>query len=300
MKIQTKCLLFAVCLFFTVNANACDVCGGVNSALGLGTGAQGNRTLFGLNFSHRNYTSTTHSLLGTHSTTFEQFNRLEAIAQIKLSEKWQMKGTFVYSDALQLSEDKNVNMRLSGIGDASISTNYFIANNVDSTGNKSFRWSVGLGAKLPTGKFTTPHSDSMIIAPGTGSFDALAQSNILFRYKKWSFINEIQFGLPFQNKYEHRRGISLNTSIYVLRKVDEFGLFGGVQVSYNGTDYISGARNSASVMNSFVVLPTLGSIYKTGDFMFQGNFQKPIWQTIADGHVKQNFAFTLSAIYLLN
>jgi hypothetical protein len=191
-------------------------------------------------------------------------------------------------------------MRISGIGDASISTNYFIADNVDSTGNKSFRWSVGLGAKLPTGKFKSPHSDSMIIAPGTGSIDALAQSNILFRYKEWSFINEIQFGLPFQNKYEHRRGISLNTSMYAMRKVGEFGIFGGVQVSFNGTDYISGARNSASVMNSFVVLPTIGTIYKVGDFVFQGNFQKSIWQTIADGHVKQNFAFTLSAIYLLN
>ena len=73
-----KLFALAAGILLGLNAMACDVCGAVNSALGLGTVAAGNRHAIGCTYQYRSYKSNHPGIFNEPAvSSSERFQRLD-------------------------------------------------------------------------------------------------------------------------------------------------------------------------------------------------------------------------------
>lgn len=281
---------------------ACDVCGcgANNSTQGLGTLSQGNRTGFGMNYQYRHYHSVHQGLFGgPNEESDDYFQRWDILAQIRLSKKWQIRVDIPISNNIHKA-DEGITV-VNGIGDASITGNYFLIDKEDSLKTKRFRWIVGLGVKSPIGKFTEPNDENVFLMPGTGTFDALMQNSFFLQKNKWSFVQQTNLMIRGENKFNYRPGNQFSATAFVQRKLfSSLGLFAGGQYSWSGKDYINRKAKVGSPTEGIIVTGIAGVSYSFNSFLFQGNMHIPIYQLLGEGNSNQNLAFTLSFTYFLD
>lgn len=290
-------LLTLLCSFFLGNGWSCDVCGAVNSSLGLGTLGQGNRSSIGLNYQYRYYRSV-HQPLFNEGIQYsnETFQRADVIGQLRLAQKWQLK--MVLPLATNEQDKEGVRNTIYGLGDASISCNYFLINRSDSSGTKRFRWTIGAGGKLPTGKFTEPHNSILLLYPGTGSFDGILQNALFLQRNNWCFFSEVSAVIRTSNRYKYRPGSLFNATLFAQRKFSNWSVFCGLQYAWNGIDYIDQIAVSSSPAQGNILSMAPGATLQWNDWILQGNVHIPLAQALGNDETTQKRAFNLSVTYL--
>jgi len=294
-----KRLFIIFCGLFSVNVNACDVCGAVNSSLGLGTIAAGNRHTIGCTYQYRTYKSNHPDFLGTPGIqSTERYQRIDLAGTVRLANRWQLKTSlpFVYNQQTKAG----VTTAKQGLGDPIISVQYFIANRQDSLATKNIRWSLGGGVKLPAGQFAEPHNEVLLLYPGTGTVDAVLQSSLFMRKNKWGLIQETNCVIRSTNKYGYTPGSLFNATLYGFRKFDNWSVFGGFQYAWNGIDYQNRTAISSSPSEGSMLSATLGGTIQWGNLLLQANYHLPVVQQLGSGSVNQQTSFTASIYYLFN
>lgn len=295
-----KKIILSGCVFFCISISyACDICGAVNSSLGLGTIAMGNRHSVGLNYQFRNYKST-HPRLFTEPETssYETFQRWDLSGNIRVAKRMQVK--IVVPFAFNQQRKDGATQQKTGIGDPTVSVNYFIADRIDSTMSRQFRWSVGAGAKLPFGKFPEPHDPVLLLYPGTGTVDPIAQSTLFFRWNKWGLIQEANAVLRTTNKHGYTPGNVFNATLFGFRKLGNFSVFSGFQYAWNGVDYAVGEPINSSPARGNLLTLACGVTWNSGNFQLQANAHAPLIQQLGNGYVKQQASVSAGIFYLFN
>jgi hypothetical protein len=188
---------------------ACDVCGAVNSSLGVGTVAAGNRHSFGLTYQYRTYISNHPPLFnepGVRST--ERYQRIDLSGNIRLASRWQLKALIpiVYNEQFK----QGTREFRQGIGDPTLTVQYYVVNWQDSAATKNIRWSIGAGGKMPVGQYTDPNNQVLLLYPGTGTWDGVLQSSLYLRSNNWGLIQENSLVLRGTNKYHYTPGSLFN------------------------------------------------------------------------------------------
>ncbi len=294
-----KIILFIVCGLFSVNINACDACGAVNSALGLGTVAAGNRHSIGCTYQCRTYKSNHPAIFDEPAiSSTERYQRIDVSGTVRLANRWQLKLALPFVSNQQTKE--GISIAKQGLGDPTISGNYFIVNWQDSLATKNIRWSLGAGAKLPAGQFAEPHNEVLLLYPGTGTVDALVQSSFFLRINKWGLIQETNGVFRTTNKYGYTPGSLFNATLYGFRKFSNWSLFGGFQYAWNGVDYQNRTAISSSPSEGRILSTTIGGTIQWGNVLLQANYHLPIIQNLGSGYVNQQTSVTASIYYLFN
>jgi hypothetical protein len=280
-----------------VQSLACDVCGAVNSSLGLGTAAWGNRHTIGLTYQYRTYASNHPPLFNEPAVrSSERFQRLDLSGTIRLADRWQLKAIvpIVYNEQTK----EGVRQAVQGLGDPMLTIHYFIINRQDSLGNQNIRWSVGAGGKLPAGRFAEPHNEILLLYPGTGTWDVVAQSSLYLRSSKWGMIQEINAVFRSTNKYGYTPGSLFNATLFGFRRFSNWSVFGGFQYAWNGIDYIDRTSINSSPSQGTILSATIGGTIQWGKVLVQANYHLPVAQHLGNGYTTQQASFTAGIHYL--
>lgn len=293
---NTFLMVFSMLMVFPVLA--CEICGATNNTSGFGSLEQGNRHSIGIQYQFRNYRSE-HPILFSQLTekSTESFQRIDVKGQFKVTKRFQAQVTLPFSYNMQTKRD-TTNVR-TGLADPILSGVFFLVNKSDSMNKQFIRWTAGIGLKMPLGAFPEPHNDLLLLYPGTGTFDGQFQTTFLFKKNRWSALLDFQAMLRGTNKYAYQPGAMFSSTLFVQRNLEKWGVFGGTQYAWNGTDY----QNRKSINSS----PSLGSIlsgsfgisYQSKKWLIQGNFHVPLVQQLNLGYTKQEHAFVCSLTYFL-
>jgi hypothetical protein len=251
-----------------------------------------------MNYQFRSYNSTHQPLFNepiTHSN--EQFERLDLSGTVRIAQRWQLKTILPYCWNSQQKEGSIY--RSSGLGDIQLSSTYFLVNRVDSTGKYRFRLALGGGVKLPTGTYTMPHDDRLILFPGTGTIDGLLHGACFLQRNKWSFSSEISAMIRGANQYHYSPGSVINTTLFAQRQHNNFSLFSGFQFARNGNDYLLQVAAADSPTKGSILSAVFGATAKWNQLVFQGNAHIPLYQSLGGGETTQKQAFNVSITYLL-
>jgi len=287
------------CVLLCVRVLACDVCGAVNSSLGLGTIASGNRHSFGLTYQYRTYKSNHPPLFNEPAIgSSERYQRLDFSGNIRMADRWQLKAVVpvVYNEQWK----EGARDFRQGLGDPTLTINYFIVNRQDSLAVNQIRWSVGLGGKLPLGKFPEPHDEVLLLYPGTGTWDGVMQSSFFYRHRKWGIIQECNAVVRSTNKYSYTPGSLFNATLFGFRRFSNWSLFGGFQYAWNGIDYIDREAINSSPSRGEILSASVGGSIQWGNIMVQANAHLPVIQHLGNGYVNQELSFTAGIHYIFN
>lgn len=296
-----KSFFFFVCLVVSHAALSCDVCGcgAFNSAQGLGTLAQGNRTSIGLNYQYRLYKSQHPKLFGEgieHSTDY--FQRLDALGQVRVSKRWQLQLSVPITFNKHVADDTT--SQKNGLSDPTLMVNFFLFDRQDSLQTHLFRWIVGVGAKSPLGKFTHPNDIDLYLYPGTGTFDAVFQNSIFFQKKRWSLLQTAQYILRGENKYKYIPGSLFSISLFGQYKFRTLGIYAGTQYSWSGVDYLNRKAIPGSPTQGRILAGIIGASFQFNSWVIQGNIHIPLTQNLGDGNSNQKTACSISLNYFFN
>ena len=296
-----KIIFFFVCSVLSFSAYTCDVCGSgaMNSTQGLSTVSQGNRTSIGLNYQYRLYKSEHPKLVGPGiEKSQDLFQRIDLQGQVRLVKRWQLQLSVPF--AINSHKEESDLSKRSGLGDPTLVVNYFLYNKQDSVKSTVFRWIIGAGVKSPLGKFTKPLDAELYLYPGTGTFDALFQSSLFFKKKKWSILQSTQYILRGENKHKYIPGSLLNASIFGQYQFRTWGIFAGSQYSWSGLDYINRKAISSAPTQGHVLTAILGATMQWKKWVLQGAYHLPYFQELSAGKTKQKTTFNISLHYFLN
>jgi hypothetical protein len=278
---------------------ACDVCGAVNSSMGPGTTALGNRHSIGLTYQLRTYSSNHPPLFNeAPASSTERFQRLDLSGNLRLAERWQLKAMLpvVYHEQSKTGT-QSVEQ---GIGDPTLTVHYFILDRQDSLATRNIRWSIGAGGKLPLGEFPDPHDERLLLYPGTGSWDGLVQSSFYFRRGKWGVIQESSAVIRSANKHGYTPGSLFNATLFGFRRFSNWSVFGGFQYAWSGTDFIDRTAIGSSPSQGIILTATLGGTIQWGNMLVQANYHLPVAQHLGNGYTEQNTSFTAGIHYIFN
>ena len=289
-------LILSLFVFLYNYSFACDVCGASNSIAGFGSYANGNRTNIGLNYQFKTYHSYHPALFyGPGTNSNELFQRFDLKSQIRLSRRFQLLVDLPLTINRQ-NEEGSVNV-ITGLADATIGASYFIINKKDSASNLTFRWNMGAGLKMPTGRYTEHDSSNFMLFGGTGSWDTYFSNLLYLQKNKWVFVSESSFYLRTQNKFGYQAGNTFTTTLLANRNIKSFGIFTGLQYVFVGT-----AQENRKIIDDS---PTTGTIFSNlwgvtwhkKNWMIQGSYHIPLYQSLGNGNTKQKQAFSVSLYY---
>ncbi len=280
---------------------ACDACGcsGSLGNMGLGLQVQGNRTSFSFLHSYKHYATTYQGLYGRPDTySQEYYLKGDLSASVRLSKRFQARFSLPLNYNLQKSSE-NGNKTIVGLGDAQLGFHYFV---IDSMFNNKtiFRWSAGAGLKLPTGKFTDPENEDLMLYPGTGSLDYTISSSFAMRSGKFGLSNESSYMLRTANKYEYHPGNTLFSQLLGIFIVNRFSVGTGASIATNGKAKLNNEPFAHTNAQALLIQSATVLSYSKNNLSLQIGLNIPIYQKLGEEQSKQREAISFGIYYLLN
>ena len=302
-----KILLFClVMLSIELPAGACDICGcGVGNYY-FGIMPQFHRHFIGVRYRFSSFQS--HLGLSARGlfVTKEQFQTTELWARFYPHRKVQLLTFVPYSFNSQT--DNATTRHLSGLNDIMVVGNYNLLNTTQDTLPHLFKHNilVGGGVKLPTGKHTYSESDQQQVANanfqlGSGSLDFLLNLTYTLRYKRWGINTDLAYKMNTKNAdgYKFGNRTTTNIALFYVQKIKQVGLMphAGIYVEHSRQDVRKG--DFVIETGGYLVAQTLGLDLYYKRFSVGGNYQIPLKQDLAEGHIKSNSRGVVHVTFML-
>jgi len=279
---------------------ACDACGcsGSLGNMGLGLQVQGNRTSFSFLHSYKHYATTYRGLYGNPDTySQEYYFKSELSASVRLSKRFQARFSLPLNYNLQQTAiDQTM---VTGLGDAQIGAHYFL---IDSMYKNMtiVRWSAGLGIKAPTGKFTDPENEKLMLFPGTGTVDYSISSSFALRSGKFGLSNESSYFVRTTNKYDYHPGNTFFSQLLGIYIIDRFSIGTGVSIATNANAQLNGKPFAHTNAQAILVQSATVLSYSKNNLSLQIGLNIPFYQKLGEEQSKQREAVSFGIYYLLN
>jgi len=207
-----KKLILIISIIFVIQFQSfsCDVCG-----CSLGGNYFGILPQFGKNFVGMRWSQASFHASMNHNSNYlspeysdDTFNKLEIWGRFYINKKIQVFAFIPYS--FNQMEGTHQSVRSNGLSDITLSSNYLIINNGEDASKKiKHSLSVGLGLKLPTGKYNFEDQGELVnpnFQMGTGSTDISFSSIYTVRYNKVGSNLETGYKVNSANKNDYRFG----------------------------------------------------------------------------------------------
>jgi len=208
--LKIKSLLIAICIVISIGQQsyACDACACSFGGNYVGVLPQFSRNFVGVRQYYRSF-NTTGMDNGKTVSANDIFNRTELWGRYVPHKRIQLFGFLPWVNNSQTVIGNPHKMHVSGLGDAVLNANYTFVNTGDSSNMLKQLLLVGLGVKLPTGKFNSKHNDILLhpnLQAGSGSVDYQASLIYVLRYNSFGISTDVTYRLNGENSNNYRFG----------------------------------------------------------------------------------------------
>lgn len=288
----------------------CDLCGCTTSSSSFGYGTLSNSNFIGVRYIYQNFESK-NGIFQNSPISKEQFNTYQLWAQIPINKSFYLSANLPYQ---QLSRNFNsVKESINGIGDASIigwykhvfykkETNQAIDYNAQkqATGHSI---QIGLGAKLPTGKFEQRLTDNINpgFQVGTGSLDGVFSIGYNYGSNKIGVNTLLSYYIKGENKNDYQFGnqLSYSANLYTVFKTSKINFMPFLGFSGDHFENIIQYNEAITNTNGYVINSSLGTEIAFKKYILGTNFSLPLSQELFGGNVTSKHRFTLYLNYAL-
>ncbi|QTE21264.1 hypothetical protein [Polaribacter cellanae] len=291
----------------------CDLCGCSTSSGSFGLGTLNNASFVGVRYIYLKFESKD-GIFSNSPTSTENFHTYQLWGRVPLSEKFYLSAILPYQDLRRQFSDREEN--INGFGDATIMGWYKIKFYKKLDEEKAKLYSnvqrepsghsleIGLGAKLPTGKFEQILTDRVNpgFQLGTGSFDAIFSVAHSYGADKIGVNSTLTYYLKGKNKNNYKFGnqFSYASNLFYAISKEKFMLLPFVGVSGNIYDKIEQFREEVPKTDGNVFNGTFGAEVTTRGFIFGANYTLPILHNLFGGNVTPKNAISFYLNFNLN
>ncbi len=284
-------LLLLWVLLLPLDLPACDICGcGVGNYY-FGVMPQFHKNFVGIRYRFSSFRS--HIGMSEALATQEYFQTTELWGRYYIRPRLQMIAFLPYSFNRQV--ESNQTRYLQGLNDMMLMVNYNLLKTPEDTIPRLFKHNllVGAGTKLPTGKHTYSEANQQQVANpnfqlGTGSLDFLLNLAYTVRYKRLGLNADLTCKINTANKDQYRFGnrVTSNIALFYVQKIKKVGIMphAGVYIENSLQDF----SKSDFVIDTggYFVAQTWGIELYYKRFALGGNYQVPLKQDLANGHIQ--------------
>lgn len=283
---------------------ACDVCGCVSSnAAGLSILPQFRQNYLAFNFSRQLF-RTRHpaSILDPTRPVYsrEDFLTGELSGRYFLSSRWQLMGFVPYRLNRQTGLESDVN--LSGPGDSRLMGLYMLIDQDEEDKPWRINWMAGLGAVLPTGRYTGGLQGERLhvnLQLGNGAWGGIAGTSLTLRKGNWGVqVNAFSFHF-LENPEAFQPGSRATAQINVFRMFKGKGFSvlprAGFFLEKVGKDRLEGVSVELSGGEQLALSSGFDLFFNRYALSLETRI--PLSQHFATGRVDQQSAFSLGFIY---
>jgi hypothetical protein len=285
-----KSVLIILSVLLSVNTvNACEICGCGLGNYYIGLLPQFNHKFFGLRYQYRQFKT----VMSGDPTQFshDYYKTMELWAGWNIGKRWQVLAILPYNYVHQVSDDGVTNNQ--GIGDIAAMVNYKVFDKMGGIGKSgSFAqqlW-VGVGVKLPTGKFNVDATDPALVAiantqTGTASTDFMLNAMYNVRINKIGINTSASYKLNTTNRDKYTFGNKFSASSFASYTVSKGALafVPNIGILYensavNKLDKVTVAQTGGNLLAGSAGLEISFKKFTVGS-----NVQLPISQNYASG-----------------
>lgn len=214
MKIKSLLITALVVISIGQQSYACDACACSFGGNYVGVLPQFSRSFVGVRQYYRSF-NTTGMDNGEKVSANDIFNRTELWARFVPHKRIQLFGFLPWVNNIQNVEGETEKRNVTGLGDALLSANYTVINTGDSSNMLKQLLLIGVGVKLPTGKFKTTQNNELLHAnlqAGSGSVDYQTSLIYVLRYNSFGISTDITYRFNGGNSNQYRFGERFSTN----------------------------------------------------------------------------------------
>ncbi|MGJ8667251.1 MAG: hypothetical protein ACSHW7_12850 [Patiriisocius sp.] len=282
----------------------CDLCGCATSSGSFGYGTLGNSNFIGVRYMYQNYESK-NGIFENSPISKETFNTYQIWAQVPIKDSFFVNATIPYQ---YLNRSFNgIDENLNGLGDISVIGWYKYvfykdkkSDNIDFSvekENSGHSVQIGLGAKLPTGKFEERLADNINpgFQVGTGSLDVILSAGYNYAGNKIGLNTLISYYAKSENKNEYKFGdqFSYATNLYTLMAREKMKITPFIGVSGDVYGSIEQYGQTLNATNGSILNATLGTELTVKTFIFGASYTLPLYQNLFDDNVQSKQRISL-------
>ena len=279
----------------------CDLCGCASNSGSFGFGTLSNTNFIGLRYIHQSFESRD-GIFNDSPSSKEDLNTYQLWAQIPIFQNFYVTASLPYQDLNRTFENRSVEEKLTGIGDASV-VGWYRWQFTKKEDNDSIPYPVyrpfskhsvqiGIGAKLPTGEFEERLTNRVNpgFQVGTGSFDAIFSMGYNYGGDKVGFNALFTYYIKGENKNEYRFGNQFSYAANTYYKVpfNRFSLMPFLGISGDVYDDIEQFGETLADTSGRLLNGTFGTECALERFTVGANMAIPISQHLFGKNVRAN------------
>ncbi|ALU73936.1 hypothetical protein AUW17_00885 [Tenacibaculum dicentrarchi] len=285
----------------------CDACGCSNNGGSLGMGGIIDNNFVGVRYLYQQYESKD-GIFTDSPKIDESFNTIQFWSRIPIATNLELQVFVPYHAHHRNYVDKTTN--ITGLGDITLLSNYTILDKKQGDYNEKTEKTsmvnhvvkVGVGVKLPTGKYTQEinNSTNPSFQLGTGSVDYMSNLQYVFKYNDFGVTNYLSYYYKNTNNKKYRFGNQFNfnsTLFYVLKDTKNNVFIPSLGIS--GEFYNVNKQFNMEVKGSdgHALFSSIGLEYNTNKITFGASGMYPINQNLAQAKVEVKFRTSLYLNY---
>jgi len=284
-----KYIITIILISTFTTANACEICGCGLGNYYIGLMPQFHKHFIGLRYQYRNF----HTIMADDPTQFSRdfYKTTELWGGFNVGKRWQVIALLPYNFVHQVSDDGVKNNQ--GIGDIALMANYKILDvNSVNANNKvlSQQLWIGVGVKLPTGKFDIDATDPALVAlantqTGTASTDFMMNAMYNVRINKFGINTSASYKMntPNKDQYGYGNKFTANSLLYYALNKRKVGIMPnlGVQFETSGVNRL--VSQKIDMTGGHLLSSAAGLEISFKQFTVGGNVQLPLAQQYSGG-----------------
>ncbi|APZ45797.1 hypothetical protein BW723_05570 [Polaribacter reichenbachii] len=291
----------------------CDLCGCSTSSGSFGLGTLNNASFVGVRYIYQTFESKD-GIFSNSPTSEENFHTYQLWGRLPINENLYVSAILPYQDLKRTYTDREEN--INGFGDATIMSWYKFKfyKKVDEEKAKLYTnvqrepsghsLEIGLGAKLPTGKFEQVLTDRVNpgFQLGTGSLDGILGLAHSYGSDKFGVNTSLTYYFKNENKNEYKFGnqFSYASNFFYAISKEKYMLLPFVGLSGNIYDKIEQYQEEIPKTDGNVFNGTFGAEITTKDFIIGANYTLPISHNLFGGNVTPKQSLSIYLNFNLN
>jgi hypothetical protein len=282
-------IIFCLFILSIFTTRACEICGCGLGNYYIGLLPQFQHKFIGLRYQYRNF----NTLLTNDPTQFSHdfYKTAEIWGGWNISDKLQVIALVPFNFIHQVSDDGITDKN--GIGDMAVMANYKVFDkNALTVGKKNLfqqLW-VGVGLKLPTGKFSIDITDPLLVTLantqlGTASTDFMLNVMYNVRVNKAGINTSASFKINTSNKDKYSFGNKFTTSsiLYFALHKSKVGITPSIGLQYENAAANTLISHKVELTGGAMSSTAIGLELNINKISFGGNVQSPISQNFGGG-----------------
>lgn len=278
----------------------CDACGCSASGGSMGFASMLNTNFVGIRYMNQKYKSND-GLYSNSPWYNENFNSIQVWARIPVTKKIQVSTLIPFH--FNSRETATGNQEISGIGDLTILGMYQLYQTHKDSTFFAHTLQVGLGIKVPTGKYDDANSGAVnpSFQLGTGSWDYLFATEYTIRRKKFGLNSMLNYVFKTENSKAYQFGNQFNYSETLYYLYEKNALSFAPQIGIAGEVYGSNYQHGQKLAKTSgdVFFGKVGFEIGRNKLSAGVNAMLPINQNLAGNRVESKYRLSFNVNYSL-